>query len=148
MKKILIALALLGATLGGCDQSKDYRPVETSQERVERANESLATRINKIAVYGTFNGRVMDYKTFAEITGIPKEIPSRYENAPVWIEVSDLPVLRQNANTIEGSTRVRIDLPDILAGSAFSKLDAYENNVMGITPLTDKDFENLPAGGY
>jgi hypothetical protein len=148
MKKTLITLALLGATLSGCDWSKEYRPIESRQERVERANESLATRINERAVYGTFNGRVMDYKTFVEITGIPKEIPSRYENAPVWIEVSDLPGLRQNANTIEESTRVRIDLPDTLAMSVLSKLEEYKNKSYGITPLTDKDFENLPAGGY
>src|SRR3989344_3641069 len=102
------ALAIIALPLTGCSQP-DYDKYSSAYKMSdERVNESLADKINKIAVYSIFDkDRVINYQTFLDITGLKRELPESNDNSPLWIEVT--PNGGVNQTVLNG--RVRLDIP-------------------------------------
>ncbi len=146
---ILIAL-LSASTIGniGCERQPTKPTTYLDSER--RNAESLTERINKIAVYGIFNGRTMSYKQFSEITDIDQTLESDYDNLSIWINV-ERDVLSNMMQKLvreseESKGYIRIDIPYSKAQEVANQLTAYQNQYFGIKPLTIEELTKEPSG--
>ena len=129
MRNKLATLVTIGAlALAGCSKvnqhyDPDYASKRNSEWNRNEGLQELKTKINKIAVYQTFNNkRTMSYGDFVKITGINHDLSSEFDSSPLWIEVtSDSACYSSKQSVYDG--RVRIDMPHDLAVEALLKLD-------------------------
>ena len=132
----------------GCENNQNItrKEQEVSRRNIERSAEYMTEQIRQITTYGNFSNRSgLDYDTFSSVLGIDKELQTM-DKKSVWIEVTTRPYGIKQSVTHDGF--VRIDIPYNNSQEVLSKLITYQNKALGIKPLTTKDFEGLPAGGY
>jgi|SRR3989344_3730763 len=139
------SLPINGCTIKGYDQDQ----IASSKRDIRIREDYADERIRQIAIYQLFNGRRMNYKEFTDITGIERTLPEEYHNLPIWINVrGHYPEIEQKYVNSDGKNHVEFYIPLRLSGKIESTLQKRLNEYRGIKPLTDKDFENLPSGGY
>jgi hypothetical protein len=127
------ALFILGCDdIGGKEQS-EYKRIQ----KTEAWCSVLEDDINYVVETNLFNDKVMDYKTFMNVSGLERRLPMNYDEFPLSIDVRDI----SNDEQIGGERRVLVRIPLKWAGAVRANVEGFRLNYIestkffGVGPL-------------